>query len=100
LPIRTITAVKLLEFGPVDYPAYEAASAGVRHRSDYEIWKALDTEGRAEFVTLIRSARESLGNGDSKVAPIDNGDSQRSPLTQPQRTQVVRRLRHSLQGAT
>jgi len=31
---RTITAVELFEFGPVTFPAYEAATAGLRSRTD------------------------------------------------------------------
>jgi HK97 family phage prohead protease len=34
LPERTITLIDLFEFGPVTFPAYESASAGLRSRSD------------------------------------------------------------------
>lgn len=35
LPERTIEEVRLFEFGPVTFPAYEGASAGVRSLTDY-----------------------------------------------------------------
>lgn len=34
LPERTITEVRLMEFGPVTFPAYEGATAGVRSLTD------------------------------------------------------------------
>jgi hypothetical protein len=37
---RTITAVELYEFGPVTFPAYEAANVGLRSRTD-EFWDRL-----------------------------------------------------------
>ncbi len=35
LPERTISEAKVLEFGPVTFPAYEGATAGVRSLTDY-----------------------------------------------------------------
>lgn len=42
LPERTITGVDLYEFGPVTFPAYADASAGLRSRSDEFIDRLLD----------------------------------------------------------
>ena len=36
LPERTITELRLFEFGPVTFPAYEATTVGVRARPAYE----------------------------------------------------------------
>jgi phage head maturation protease len=35
LPERTITEAKVMEFGPVTFPAYEGATAGVRSLTDW-----------------------------------------------------------------
>ena len=39
LPVRTLREVKLFEFGPVTFPAYEATTAGVRAREAYQAWR-------------------------------------------------------------
>lgn len=39
LPVRTIKEVKLYEFGPVTFPAYEATTAGVRGREAFTAWR-------------------------------------------------------------
>jgi hypothetical protein len=35
LPERTIREAKVMEFGPVTFPAYEGATAGVRSLTDW-----------------------------------------------------------------
>jgi HK97 family phage prohead protease len=40
MPVRTLREVKLYEFGPVTFPAYEATTAGVRAREAYQAWRA------------------------------------------------------------
>lgn len=44
LPERTITSVDLYEFGPVTFPAYDDATAGVRSGSDHFIERLLANE--------------------------------------------------------
>ncbi len=39
VPERTITELRLYEFGPVTFPAYEATTVGVRSRSEYEEYR-------------------------------------------------------------
>lgn len=39
LPVRTLRELKLYEFGPVTFPAYEATTAGVRARDAYQAWR-------------------------------------------------------------
>lgn len=43
IPVRTLREVKLHEFGPVTFPAYEATIAGVRAREAYQAWRATQT---------------------------------------------------------
>lgn len=40
LPERTITELRLMELGPVTFPAYEATTVGVRSRTEYEDYRA------------------------------------------------------------
>lgn len=39
LPLRTLLELKLYEFGPVTFPAYEATTAGVRARDAFLAWR-------------------------------------------------------------
>lgn len=39
MPERIIKELRLYEFGPVTFPAYEATTAGVRARPAYEAWR-------------------------------------------------------------
>jgi len=72
LPLRTIREVKLFEFGPVTFPAYEAATAGLRSQADLNLWRSLDEEGRREFLRLLHS---STGTGTPPgPAPTGTGD--------------------------
>lgn len=61
LPERTITEVRLLEFGPVVWPANPAATAGLRSGTDahYDYLRAVDprrVERLAERVAELRTA--------------------------------------------
>jgi phage head maturation protease len=57
---RTITEASVFEFGPVDHPAFKAATAGIRSAEEYQWWLNLDDEGRADLARLIHKAR-SIG---------------------------------------
>jgi hypothetical protein len=59
-PRRTITELKLYEFGPVTFPAYKAATAGVRSQADMWIWEKLDETGREELVRLLFKATSAM----------------------------------------
>ena len=39
MPIRTLKEVRLYEYGPVTFPAYEATTAGVRARAAYQAYR-------------------------------------------------------------
>lgn len=58
IPERSLVDVAVFEFGPVDHPAYEAATAGVRSATEFEWWRNLDEEGRAQYAALIRKAHD------------------------------------------
>lgn len=60
VPIRTLREVKLYEFGPVTFPAYEATTAGVRAREAYQAWRTTHTEiSDPELISLPDSDVES-----------------------------------------
>ena len=52
LPERTIEELRLYEFGPVTFPAYDATTVGVRARDAYQIWlRDADREGHLKEST-------------------------------------------------
>ena len=48
LPLRTIRELKLFEFGPVTFPAYEATTAGVRAREAYRAWRDTHSDAASD----------------------------------------------------
>jgi len=67
---RTLNEVRLFEFGPVTFPAYQAATAGVRSRADMQLWQRLDEKGRADLVRLMYQALDSTSeDGADEVTP-------------------------------
>lgn len=53
LPERTITELRLYEFGPVTFPAYQATTVGLRSRTEFGAWLGLDDEKRSEIARLL-----------------------------------------------
>jgi len=74
IPERTVTEAAVPEFGPVTFPASQAATAGVRSRSDFDLWQALDDDGRAEYQALRSRAHLLTTTSTSDAAP-DEGTS-------------------------
>lgn len=50
LPERSLVEFKWHEFGPVDWPAYEAASAGIRSQAGLAMWMQTPTEQRSQIM--------------------------------------------------
>lgn len=109
LPIRTIHRIKMHgkdfrgEFGPVDYPAYEAATAGVRSRTDYQAWRTLTPEQRRDFIELLRvGANPELAppGGAGRVAPPTEQHLPRAVLTVTEARALRARAERHLRGAT
>lgn len=79
IPERTITGVDLFEFGPVTFPAYDGATAGLRSRTDE--WHSWLTE--PQFVERMidtygpNVARRLLESTQIDTAKLDDG--QQSP---------------------
>lgn len=50
---RTITELRLYEFGPVTFPAYQATTVGIRSHDTFAAWLGLDDTRRAEIARLM-----------------------------------------------
>jgi HK97 family phage prohead protease len=86
LPERTIKEIRLYEFGPVTFPAYEATEAGVRAHapSAFEAWRShritAPTEGRdesaGEHATDDVTQRDESAGDDATDATESEPDGQ------------------------
>lgn len=58
LPERTIKEVRLYEFGPVDWPAYEATQVGIRSSAGLSKWLSAPAEERSQLMSKFGIAAE------------------------------------------
>lgn len=65
LPIRTLKEVRLYEYGPVTFPAYEATTAGVRARDAYQAWRTQKISDRPD------AALEGTSDESNTTPPIE-----------------------------
>lgn len=95
VPERTIKEVRLMEFGPVTWPANPAATAGVRSATDvyYEALRAKDPKTyddmRSRAVALRERSGAAIGTPPSAAAPHH---TEEPALTTPRVTPEQRRL--------
>jgi HK97 family phage prohead protease len=88
---RTITKVRLMEFGPVTFPANPNATAGLRSLTDryYEQLKRRDTSAyeaavrAAKKISTEASSARSTDGGDTDLEP-GNGDGSTPTTRHPQ----------------
>lgn len=85
LPVRTLREVKLYEFGPVTFPAYEATTAGVRARPAYEAWRT----ARSETTTTSGAAASTPDSRD------DAGSATSSPVERPSLKDVAKAIQRA-----
>jgi phage head maturation protease len=73
LPERTITEVKLFEFGPVVYPASPTATAGIRSLTDHFFARQLARSGQSERALreLATIASPSAAPGTDPTEPVE-----------------------------
>lgn len=71
IPERTISEVRLFEFGPVVYPAYEGATAKVRSLTDHYIERRLARTGAASRAAarLTAVSPPALATGTTPTTP-------------------------------
>jgi phage head maturation protease len=103
IPERTITRMKVPEFGPVTFPANQGASAGVRSGTD-EFYHRMQQADAPAFEDAVRAAGLSLEDftgrdgarsapgGDRKDAQPGNGGP--SPVNKAARDRAWRMRRH------
>jgi len=61
LPMRTIEELRLYEFGPVTFPAYEATTVGVRGREAYTAWRTVKEQpGKIVITTPVNSLTDDV----------------------------------------
>lgn len=89
LPERTITRIDLFEFGPVTFPAYEGASAGLRSRSDEFLThmvndadflrRFIERTNTAVAARVLDDARAQKIEGAANGEPANNGSANGQP---------------------
>jgi HK97 family phage prohead protease len=87
IPERTIKEIKLYEFGPVTFPAYENATAGIRSLTDEMVEWAIkrNPERAAELLGLdLRSVINRSDTTTPVVTPISTGTSEADHETTPE----------------
>lgn len=83
LPERTITELRLYEWGPVTFPAYEAATAGIRTSGEY-----------AEY----RQRLAFLQSGAAHGAPAASTSGQSHGDTQHEISRLIREINLRIKG--
>lgn len=84
LPERTIKEVELYEFGPVTFPAYANATAGVRSMTDEDIFERISkAEGLRRFYNFIkaRDPEEPPAPSDPTPAEATSDAERRASVT-------------------
>jgi HK97 family phage major capsid protein/HK97 family phage prohead protease len=85
LPERTITEAHVSEFGPVTYPAYQGASAGVRSLTDAYVFDKFtrDPEKLAEIIDSLRTGAPALPDAGPEVEPHSDEGTREEPPDPP-----------------
>lgn len=76
LPERTIKEVRLFEFGPVTFPAYAAATAGVRSLTDEIIFEGMlrEPERARELLEFVLGREAEQDDGSDEEPEDEAGD--------------------------
>lgn len=94
VPERTIKELRLYEFGPVTYPAYEATIVGIRSQAAYSIWRSTNPAERTELLRQFGVATD-LSAPDAGAATSGNEDD--APLAEhPSRQKEVQKYLRQL----
>lgn len=85
LPERTVTEAKVHEFGPVTFPAYTNATAGVRSLTDAYVFDQFvrEPERLAELIESMRESAPALPTTPAEVEPHSPLRSRRPTPAKP-----------------
>lgn len=90
LPVRTLKEVKLMELGPVTFPAYAATSAGVRSMAAFQQWSNATEEQRQAIAQILGTSTDD--GGSVAVDAADPADIAQEPVAaghHPSRTAYI-----------
>jgi HK97 family phage prohead protease len=98
LPERTIKEIRLFEFGPVTFPAYAGATAGVRSLTDEYIVERLQT--RPERLREMLESIQAPAPSDDAEPPLTSPERRGAPTTPPRAVPRFRSLEEFTQWLT
>ncbi len=82
LPERTIKEAEVFEFGPVTYPAYEGATAGVRSVTDDYIFEQFQADPE-RFATLLETFHRAEEESHPEEEDNDRAEEAPHPVYKP-----------------
>jgi HK97 family phage prohead protease len=91
LPERTVTEVRVMELGPVVFPAYPTATAGVRSLTDHYLERTRELRSSAHELTPAAAAGTAAEATDEPAVVHSTGQGERISVTAA-RTQTLRAL--------
>ena len=83
LPERTVTELKLYEFGPVTFPAYQATTVGIRSHDAFGVWLGLDDNKRNDIARIMGISFD-LRTLDTEAGPATSDDGAADTDLEPQ----------------
>jgi HK97 family phage prohead protease len=96
LPERTIKEVRLYEFGPVVFPAYEEATAGVRSLTDHFLQRRIARQGGAERAARHLAPAAPSTEAEPTVEPArSHSTDKRSVLLAAAQTEILKLQRRA-----
>jgi hypothetical protein len=90
----THTEVRLVEFGPVTFPAYEATSAGVRGVAAYQAWE--HQRARQDTTTIFTTTDSNSTAGTTTELVTVSPGAAVEALGRAEREKTALSMRHAI----